>query len=644
VSVSIYLCGCGGNISDTVNLEEVEKFLREEGYENVKKFDFLCTRDSVEEIRKDRSEKIVIGACSPEIKEEFFRAALPGKVIEFANLREQCSWVHKNGTEKAKKLVLLAILRALASEPVVEKSYEVVKKALVIGGGIAGITAALELAKYGIDVILVEKRPSIGGKLLKLDRIFPLNDCASCVISPLLSEVQDNPRIKLYVYSEVESIDGFAGNFKVRIRKKQTFVDWEKCIGCGRCVEACRGREVEDEFDEGLRKRKAMFIYSPLAVPKKAVHDPKACINCGKKKIGTKRLLRSGKEYLTPCEKSCPTRAIDRSKNWNPEGEVVEERVGAIIVATGFEVMNKESFPEYSPKSKRVVTALQMERILSPTGPTGGKILIEGKSVEKVVFVSCVGSRDERRNPYCSKVCCMYMLKQARLIKERCPNAEVYIFYTDIRAPGKNLEEYYNLSREAGIKILRGKVSKILEVGDRLLVRGYDSELGEVVELEADLVVLATAIVTDEDNRKMLRRVGVNLDSHGFVREEHPKLRTFETNVEGVFVAGCVQDPKDVSETVIQSKSAASEVATFLLKGKVVVDWRTARVEDGCSGCGMCSSFCPYGAIKVKERAEVIPSLCRGCGICVASCPSRAVVLEGIDRGLVTTQIEALSV
>lgn len=642
----VFICHCGNNIAEKVDIEYLKSRIEQiEDVDFAVDHLFLCSQDAKELITdlEKKTDMLVLASCSPENHEAYFSGFIK-KPFVIVNLREQCSWVHEDkekATKKAESLIM-AGLRKVESISFPEKiHYEVERSVAVIGGGIAGITSALELAKAGYRVHLIEKTPSIGGKLLKFDKIFPLNDCASCIISSLISEVSSNPNIDVHVYTEVESVGGSPGKYRLTLRKKQTYVDWDKCIGCGKCTDVCPDRARKpDEFNEGLTLRGAMYIVSPFAYPKKAVHDPELCVNCGKKKIGTRRLLRNGKEYLTPCERACPTKAIDRSKKWNPEGEVFEISVGAILIAAGYRVMDKSSFPEFKPEAENVITALQMERILSPTGPSQGRVVVPStnRKPKTVAFISCVGSRDVRYHTHCSKVCCMYMLKQARLIKERDPEIDVYIHYIDIRAPGKDLEEYYTISREQGIKIVRGRVGAIeLLKNGELRIVGFDSDTGDPVEYTADIVVLATAIEIDKDVRKLAKELGLDVDSSGFIKEDHPKLRTVETEHDGVFLAGCVQGPKDVTETVLQAKSAAMAIANFLSKGTVQIETEVKVNGERCTMCGICISSCPFEAITVKDdRVDILPLSCRNCGICYASCPVSAIemVMHGraVDR------------
>ncbi len=466
-------------------------------------------------------------------------------------------------------------------------------------------------------------------------------------------QVGTNANIELLTYSEVEEVEGSIGNFKVKIRKKQTYVDWDKCTGCGACAEVCPAK-VPNEFNAGLDTRGAIYIQFPQAVPKKAVIDIEHCLNCAGRKIGTQPKIskKTGKPILAPCEKACPAGACDRSIAWDPEGELIEVEVGTIVVATGFKVMEKERFKEYAPDSPNVLTALQLERLISATGPTGGKLLrpSDGQKPKVISFLSCVGSRDERYHTYCSRVCCMYMIKQARLIKEKYPDIDIYMHFMDVRTPGKDFDEYYTYARELGINIVRGKVGGIEKLpGDRLRVMGYDNDLGKPIEVEADMVVLATAIELPEDAKQLAQKLSLPMDGAGFFKELHPKLKPVETPVEGVFLAGCCQGPKDIPDTVAQAKGAAAAAAVPLAQGKVVIEPTISEVNpEKCSGCGVCVPLCPYNAIKLEQygdrpRAQIDMTQCKGCGVCAAACPSGAITLHGFTDEQIFAQIEALT-
>lgn len=452
----------------------------------------------------------------------------------------------------------------------------------------------------------------------------------------------------------MDDVEGYIGNFLVKVRRKQTYVDWSKCTGCGECASKCPSK-VPDEFNGGLSDRRAAYIMFPQAVPKKAVVDMDHCLNCAGRKIGTlpKVNEKTGKPILSPCERACPAGAIDRSLAWDPEGTIQEIKVGSIVVATGYQVMDKVWFKEMAPDSPNVITALQMERIISATGPSEGK-LVRPSDHEKphtITFVSCMGSRDEHFHTYCSRFCCMYMIKQARLIREKYPDIVINMHFIDVRAFGKGYEEYYTGAREMGINFFRGKVGG-LEIlpGDRLRVLAYDMEAATNIEYESDLVILATAAELPEDATPLAQKMGLQFCGSHFFRELHPKLGPVETAVEGLFVAGCCQGPKDIPDTVAQAKGAAASAAVPLAQGKVKIEPIISEVKpDICSGCGVCVPLCPYHAISLKPyagdhlRAQIEMSACKGCGVCTSACPSGAIVLHGYEDDQIFAQIDALT-
>ncbi|HAG07293.1 MAG TPA: disulfide reductase, partial [Peptococcaceae bacterium] len=648
-------------------VEEVRKYAETlPGVAVARDYLFMCSDPGQELIKQDIRDgvidRVVVAACTPRTHEPIFRKAvedggLNKYLMEMANIRDQDSWAHwhdkEGATAKAKKLVASAVAKAALLEPLEDRFVDVTRTSLVIGGGVSGMFAALDLANAGYKVYLVEKNPSIGGNMAKLDKTFPTNDCSACILTPIMVQVGTHPNIELMTYSEVEAVEGSIGNFKVKVRKKQTYVDWTKCTGCGDCVEACPAK-VPNEFNEGMDKRKAIYIEFPQAVPKRAVLDIEHCINCAKRTIGTEPRIHSktGEPILAPCEKVCKTGACNRTIAWNPEGEIVELDVGTIIVATGYKVMDKAPFKEYAPQSPNVVTAMQLERILSATGPTEGELKrpSDGEKPKTIAFISCVGSRDKKHHTYCSKVCCMYMLKEARLIKEKYPNINIYIFFIDVRTGGKDFEEYYDYCRGLGIKMIRGRVGGVDELpGDRLRVRAYDVDLGAPVELEADLVVLATAIEPTPGLEELGRKLGITCGSEGFLKEMHTKLYPVETSVRGIYIAGCAQGPKDIPESVSQARAASSAAAVPLAQGRAVVEPLISEVDQGkCKGCGVCKAFCPFSAITIvdckgKPRAKIDEALCRGCGVCVVACPAGAITLHGFTSEQIAAQIDALT-
>ncbi|MBU1036258.1 CoB--CoM heterodisulfide reductase iron-sulfur subunit A family protein, partial [bacterium] len=557
---------------------------------------------------------------------------------EIANIREQCSWVHQNtkeiATEKAVKIIEAIIEKLKLDKPLVPLSVPVTKRALVIGGGIAGIQASLDIADSGYEVILVEKNQSIGGHMLQLSETFPTLDCPQCIATPKMVQVGQHPKIKLLAFSEVEEVSGYVGNFKVKIRRKASFVDWDKCTGCGLCMEKCPAK-VPSEFNEFLAKRKAIYTLFPQAVPNKPVIDSNNCLYFTKGKCRV-------------CEKNCSLKAI----NFEQKDSFVEENVGAIIVATGYDLMNKAEVGEYGyGKYKDVIDGLQLERLLAPAGPTEGIPYrpSDGKIPKEVVFIQCVGSRDpEHYYPYCSKICCMYTVKQAMIYKHAVPDGQAYVFYMDIRCNGKGYEEFLQRGiEEDRILYLRGRVSKIFKDGDKIRVWGADTLTGRKIEISADLVVLAMAMVPSKGAKKLAEKLRLTTDDYGFLTEAHPKLRPVESLTAGYFLAGAAQAPKDIPETVAQASGAASKVDSLFSKDELYHEPIIANVdEEVCVGCGICEVLCPYEAIEIDEQdkvAKINPALCEGCGTCCAACPSGALELEGFRRKQILSMIKVFA-
>ena len=665
--VGVYVCHCGSNIAGVIDVSAVRDCAEELPDVAVARKDLFMCSDSGQEmvkadIRAGLVDRVVVAACTPRTHEPIFRAALEKAglnkyLFEMANIRDQGSWVHGHdpdgATAKAIKIVGSAVAKARGLEPLVDKFVPVTDAALVIGGGIAGISAAIELANMGHKTYLIEKRPSIGGVMAQLDKTFPTNDCSACILTPMMVEAYNHPNIETMTYAEVDDVSGYIGNFKVNVRQKQTYVDWDKCTGCGDCASKCPSK-VPDEFNMGLSERRAAYIMFPQAVPKKAVIDMDHCLNCADRKIGTlpKVNAKTGKLVLAPCERACPAQAIDRSIDFNPWGTLRELDIGSIIVATGYQVMDKGWFKEMAPQSPNVITALQLERIISATGPTEGKLLrpSDHEKPHTITFVSCMGSRDEHFHTYCSRFCCMYMIKQARLLKEKYPDLVINMHFIDVRAAGKGYDEYYTGARKMGINFFKGKVGGLeLLPEDKLRVLAYDMEGGEKIEYASDLVVLATAVELPKDATELAQKLGLQFCGANFFRELHPKLGPVETATEGLFLAGCCQGPKDIPDTVAQAKGAAAAAAVPLAQGQVRIDPTISEVmTEKCSGCGICVPQCPYTAISLRTyggrpRAVIEISACKGCGVCTSSCPSGAIGLHGYEEDQIFAQIEALT-
>lgn len=453
-----------------------------------------------------------------------------------------------------------------------------------------------------------------------------------------------HPRITLLTYAEVQRVSGFIGNFEVEIRQKARKVDHSLCIGCGTCWDKCP-EKVPSEFDLGLGTRTAIYVPFAQAVPLKPVIDTEHCRYIKFLQWQDKQEGKKPPQCLI-CEKLCPTQAID----WEQEDQILTENFGAIVVATGFDTFDPSVYGEYGGgRYPDVITCLQLERLLNASGPTGGEVLrpSDKKHAKTVVFVSCVGSRDERvGQPYCSKACCMYIAKEAIMLKEHDPEVQSYVFYMDIRAGGKDYEEFVRRAQEeAGVLYLRGRVSKIYPNDGKLIVRGEDSLIGRPVEIAADLVVLATGMVPSKGAAELAQTLNISHNIHNFMTEAHVKLRPVETQTDGIFLAGAASGPRDIPESVAQGSAAAAKALGLFSKNEITIEPLVAYVsEESCSGCGICQLVCPYSAIKVDPVAGVATvnqTLCKGCGTCSAVCSAGAVQLKGFRKEQILSMVEA---
>jgi len=660
--IGVFICHCGENISATVDVVKVaEEAGKLEGVAFSTDYKYMCSEPGQTIIKQMIKEKgltgVVVAACSPRMHEPTFRkacseAGLNPYMCEMANLREHCSWVHDKSdatTQKAIDLVRMLVEKIKFNRPLYPIKVPVTKTALVIGGGIAGIQASLDIANSGHKVVLIEKDPSIGGHMSQLSETFPTLDCSQCILTPRMVEVAQHPNITLMTYAELEKLDGFIGNFKATIRKKAKSIDEKLCTGCGLCTTKCPTKKIPSEFNAGLGFRTAIYVPFPQAVPNKPVIDKENC-----------RYYLNGKCKV--CEKVCPTGAI----RFNQEDELIEIEVGAVVVATGFNVMEPSEFPEYGyGKYKDVITGLQFERLASASGPTLGEIRrpSDGQIPKKIVFIACAGSRDPAKGiPYCSKICCMYTAKHAMLYQHKVYDGESYIFYMDIRAGGKNYEEFTRRAIvEDEVNYIRGRISKVYEENGKLIVKGVDTLLNaRPVEIEADMVVLASAAVANPGSEELAQRMHISYDAYNFFSEAHPKLKPVETNTAGIFLAGACQAPKDIPETVSQASGAAAKVAILFSQDELsrepvvaVVNRSAPPVYSTCVGCFMCVTACPYQAIGeelitdrngnvIKKVAKINPGLCQGCGTCVAFCRSKSIDIQGYSNEQMYTEVMAL--
>lgn len=659
--IGVFVCWCGSNIAATVDVQKVSELLRNEpGVVISENYQYMCSQAGQDMIKNAIHEHgltgIVICSCSPRMHEATFRktaaaAGINPYMLEIANVREQCSWVHKDIADATEKAVILgraAIAKVNLNAPLVPGETPVTKRALVIGGGIAGIQTALDIADAGFEVDIVETKPTIGGKMAQLDKTFPTLDCAACILTPKMVDAGQNERIRIFSYSEVCEVHGFVGNFSVKIKKRARYVDETKCTGCGLCTEKCPQKGIPNEFNLGMDTRRAIYIPFAQAVPKVATIDSMHC-----------NMLKNGKCGV--CAKLCSVGAID----YKQQDEFIEERYGTIVAATGFNPIPMDKFDEFAySQSKDVVTSLELERLMNAAGPTGGTLLrpSDGKHPHTIVFVQCVGSRCSadagKGKEYCSKICCMYTAKHAMLIREKYPDTEVFVFYIDVRTPGKLFDEFYRRAvEEYGVHYIKGMVGKVSPEGDKLMVQASDLIENKQLHIAADMVVLAAAIEPDKSARPLATMLTASMDTNDFFTEAHPKLRPVESPTAGIFLSGACQGPKDIPETVAQAGAAASKVIGLLSKDKLVGNPCVAHSDENmCTGCSLCERVCPYGAItyidkefKMPDRtvqkrriALVNDAVCQGCGACTVACPSGAMDLLGFSVQQIMAEVDAI--
>ena len=657
--IGVFVCWCGSNIAATVDVKKVAETLgKEPGVVFSADYQYMCSQAGQDLVKNSIKEYgltgVVICSCSPRMHEATFRKAAASAgvnpyMVEIANIREQCSWIHKDmatATEKAVILGRAAIAKVHLNAPLTAGESPVTKRALVIGGGIAGIQTALDIADAGYEVDIVEKSPTIGGKMAQIDKTFPTLDCAACILTPKMVEAAQNEKIKIYSFSEVEEVKGFVGNFSVKIRRKARYVKEDICTGCGACTEKCPMKKVPNEFNLGLDNRTAVYIPFAQAVPKVARIDPNYCLK-----------LKNGKCGL--CSTVCEAKAID----YTQKDEFVEEKYGAIVAATGFNPIKVDKYDEFAySQSPDVVTSLEYERLMNAAGPTGGTLLRPSDKTHPHtnVFVQCVGSRcdESKGKSYCSKICCMYTAKHAMLTREKYPDTDVYVFYIDVRTPGKNFDEFYRRAvEEYGVHYIKGMVGKVAPHDGKLTVQASDLIMNEQIKIEADMVVLAAAIEPDKSARPLATMLTASMDTNDFFTEAHPKLRPVESPTAGVFLSGVCQGPKDIPETVAQASAAAAKVIGLLSKDKLTCNPCVAHSNEMmCNGCSTCANVCPYGAItyidkefrlgggktETRRVASVNEAVCQGCGACTVACMSGAMDLKGFANKQIMAEVDAI--
>ncbi|HUH98448.1 MAG TPA: CoB--CoM heterodisulfide reductase iron-sulfur subunit A family protein [Anaerolineales bacterium] len=651
--IGVYVCHCGSNIAGVVDVQEVAEWaasrLKHRGVVIGRDYKFMCSSLGQELIEKDIKElgltRVVVAACSPHLHEKTFRTAceragLNPFVCELVSIREQVSWVHTDkiaATSKAKAVVSGGVERVVRDTPLDPIRVPINPATLVVGGGIAGIQAALEIANAGFHVYLVEREPSIGGHMAQFDKTFPTLDCAACILTPRMVEAGTHPNITLLTYSNVEKVDGYVGNFSVTIRQKARKVNLELCTGCGICQEKCPKKVIDEVYEAGLGYRKAIYTPFAQAVPKYPVLDVE---NCTYYEKGT----------CKACEKFCPTNAID----FKQEDEVMTVEVGNIILATGYDIFDARKVSNYGyGRLANVFTSLEMERLTNAAGPTDGQIVLrDGKTIPKAVgVIHCVGSRDRNFNNYCSVICCMQSLKFAHLVHERT-GAIVYNFYIDMRTPFKDYDEFYQRVMEEGTLFVRGKVAEVTDAArlpgeeGKLIIQVEDTLAGKQRRIPVDMVILSVGLEPRKDSKETARQFGISCSANGWFTERHPKLDPVATMTEGIYIAGCAQGPKDIPATVAQGAAAAARVLGKIEQKVIALEPVRASINEGqCSGCRICNNLCPFNAIMFHEDrkvSEINPALCQGCGTCVAACPAGAISGTGFSNEQIFSQIEGL--
>jgi heterodisulfide reductase subunit A len=649
--IGVYVCHCGSNIAGKVDVEEVAKWAGEEleGVVVSRDYKFMCSSLGQELIETDIKDKdltrVVVAACSPHLHEKTFRracanAGLNPYLCQMASIREQVSWVTEDSevaTEEAKAMIAGAVHRVALHEELQPTEVPVNPNTLVVGGGIAGIQAALELADAGYHVYLVEREPSIGGHMAQFDKTFPTLDCAACILTPKMSDVGSHPNITLMAYTEVEEVTGYVGNFHARIKKKSNHVDEELCTGCGICIEKCPYKVVDEVFEAGIGYRKAIYRPFPQAVPKFPVIDTDTCV-----------FFQRG--TCKACQKFCPTGAIDFEK----EDQYIEIDVGNVILATGYNLFDARRIPQYGyGRLANVFTSLEFERLCNAAGPTEGKIVLRDGVTEpkSVAIIHCVGSRDKRYNTHCSAICCMSALKFGHLVMEKT-GAEVYSFYIDMRPLHKGYEEFYDRLLEEGMHFIRGRVAEVTDAArlpgeeGKLIVQAEDTLLGKQRRIPVDMVVLMAGLEPRADAKDVALQFGISCSMAGWFTERHPKLDPVATMTDGIFIAGTCQGPKDIPDTVAQGAAASARVQGMITTGMVEIEPVVATInEDHCSGCRICNNLCPFNAIEFLEDkgvSHINSALCKGCGTCVAACPAQAISGAHFSNDQIFAEIDGL--
>jgi heterodisulfide reductase subunit A len=630
----VFICRCGGNISGTVKCEEVRDAVKSmEGVKTAQVTDFLCSKPGLQMIRNaiksKKLDRVVVACCSPHMHEKMFQNVIEEEGVNryqmvHVNLREQCSWIHDKGaTEKAISLVKGGVKRAQALEPLQTREVEVNRDVMVVGGGVAGITASLQLSEAGFNVNLVERRPSVGGRMAQLSKTFPTLDCSPCILSPRMAEVENTPNIALYTNSEVQELSGGPGNFRVKVKVKARGVDPDKCLKCGRCSQVCP-TEVPNEHEEGMYPRKAIYLPFPQAVPSSYVVDFEHCIGC------------------QACVNTCPVKAV----NLEDQDREIEVDVGAIVVATGFDLIDQSHLKSYRPDHPQVITALQVERLIE-NELTEGKVLTtpSGGRVKSLAYILCAGSRDPHRGvSYCSSVCCPYSVKQAILLKKFLPYLKIYIYYTDMRMTGRGFEDFYREAREKDIIFIHGKPGGMTPMPEGgMEIKVEDMDTGLLTRNVVDIAVLSSAMVPSKGTSELAKKLGIALGEDLFIASKHVKLDPISTLKEGIYAAGVATGTKDIHDSVIDARAAASHVTNFLGEGKLKLSPFKPVYVGECDHCGLCVEVCSRNAVKLEEEGPVIELVsCNGCGACVAACEKGGLKLPNYTKKALLGEVEGL--
>ena len=653
IRIGVYVCHCGSNIAGIVDVAEVARWaaetLRDQGVVIAREYRFMCSSPGQELVTDDIRDlglnRIVVAACSPHLHENTFRTAtaragLNPYLCELVSIREQDSWVHTDkaaATAKAKAILAGGVERVRRNVPLDPITVDINPATMVVGGGIAGIQATLEIADAGFHVYLVEREPSIGGHMAQFDKTFPTLDCAACILTPRMVSAGNHPNVTLLTWSEVEKVDGYVGNFTVTVRKKARYIDEALCNGCGVCQEKCPKKVIDEVYEAGLGYRKAVYTPFAQAVPRTPIIDRP---NCTYYEKGT----------CKACEKFCETHAI----RFDQEDEILTLEVGNIILATGYDIFDARRMVQYGyGRLPNVFTSLEFERLSNSAGPTNGAVVLrDGVTEPKTVgVIHCVGSRDRNFNNYCSAICCMQSLKFAHLVKEHT-GATVYNFYIDMRTAAKGYDEFYQRVMEEGTLFVRGKVAEVTEAArtpdeeGKLIIQVEDTLAGRQRRIPVDMVVLSVGLEPRFDAKETSKKFGLSCSYEGWAIEKHPKLDPVATMTEGVFIAGCVSGPKDIPSSVAQGAAAAARVLGMIQQKQMSLEPIKATIDAAhCSGCRICNGLCPYNAISYDETlavSAVNSAMCQGCGTCVAACPAGAISGTGFSDEQVLAQIEGL--